>query len=238
MTANDDIDALAGEYVLGTLDAAERATVAARRQREPALDAAIHAWEQRLAPLDRATVPVTPPDGLLDGVMARIGGTVPAANVTPLVDWQQRAQRWRMVALAASAAAAALVVWTGVREATFRPQPQQYVGVFAQNDVLPLFYLTIDLKTRELTIRPVDARHQPGKTYQLWILAEQLGPVPQSLGLVDETLAPTRKSLNRFEPAVLQNATFGVSLEQAGGSTSGRPAPGALHAKLLPVATH
>lgn len=237
MTANDDIDALAGEYVLGTLDAAERAMVAARRQREPALDAAIRDWERRLAPLDQQTTPVAPPDGLLDGIMGRIGAATPG-NVAQLVNWQQRAQRWRMAALAASAAAAALVVWTGVREATFRPQPQQYVGVFAQNDVLPQFYLTIDLKTRELTIRPVDARQQPGKTYQLWILAEQLGPVPQSLGLVDETLAPTRKSLNRFEPAVLQNATFGVSLEQAGGSTTGRPAPGALHARLLPVATH
>ena len=37
MTATDDIDVLAGEYVLGTLPAAERATVAARRGREPAV---------------------------------------------------------------------------------------------------------------------------------------------------------------------------------------------------------
>jgi anti-sigma-K factor RskA len=35
---------------------------------------------------------------------------------------------------------------------------------------------------------------------------------------------------------LLQRATFGVSLERAGGSTTGRPSPGALHAKLLPVA--
>ena len=44
MTALDDIEVLAGEFVLGTLDLAERTAVAARRQREPALDAAIRDW--------------------------------------------------------------------------------------------------------------------------------------------------------------------------------------------------
>jgi anti-sigma-K factor RskA len=124
-----------------------------------------------------------------------------------------------------------------LRETVYRPEaPLKYVGVFAQDDVLPKFYLTIDLKTRELTIRPIDAQRQPGKTYQLWIASDQLGPAPRSLGLVDETLAPTKKILSDFDPALLQRATFGVSLENSGGSTTGRPSPGALHAKLLPAA--
>ena len=55
MSEMDDIDAIAGEYVLGTLDADERADVTARRAREPALDNAIRAWEQRLSPLDQVT---------------------------------------------------------------------------------------------------------------------------------------------------------------------------------------
>ena len=41
MNDREDIDGLAAEYVLGTLDAAERAEVAARRQREDDLDMAI-----------------------------------------------------------------------------------------------------------------------------------------------------------------------------------------------------
>ncbi|MFI4996795.1 MAG: hypothetical protein ACHQAQ_13565, partial [Hyphomicrobiales bacterium] len=64
MSDDDEIEALAGEYVLGTLDAAERASVAARRRREPALDAAIEAWEHRLAPLDEETQAIEPPEGL------------------------------------------------------------------------------------------------------------------------------------------------------------------------------
>ena len=51
MTDHDDIDMLAAEYVLGTLDAGERTEVARRRQHDADLDACILAWEARLAPL-------------------------------------------------------------------------------------------------------------------------------------------------------------------------------------------
>ena len=54
MTDHDDIDMLAAEYVLGTLDAEERAEVARRRQHDAGLDACILAWEARLAPLGDA----------------------------------------------------------------------------------------------------------------------------------------------------------------------------------------
>lgn len=237
MTATDDIEDLAGEYVLGTLDPAERAAVAARRRREPALDAAIARWEARLAPLDEATPPVIPPDDLLRRIEARLPDSRGSrTGVTDLETMTRRAARWRAVAAAASALAATLLLFIGLRETVWREAPQRYVAVFANGDVPPAFYFTIDLKTRELTIRPVGAQAQPGKTYQMWIASEQLGPGPKSLGLVDDALAPTRKSLTAYDADLLQNATFGVSLEPAGGSPTGKPTTPALHAKLLPVA--
>ncbi len=236
MTATDEIDALAGEYVLGTLDPAERAAVAARRRREPALDEAIASWEARLAPLDEATAPVAPPDDLLQRIEGRLASTQQGdGRLVEIETWRRRAARWRAAAAAASALAASLVLFIGLRETVWREAPQRYVAVFAKGDVPPAFYFTIDLKSRELTIRPVGAEPQPGKTYQMWIASEQLGPGPKSLGLVDDTLAPTRKSLTNYDSALLQNATFGVSLEPAGGSPTGKPTTPALHAKLLPV---
>lgn len=235
MTARDDIDDLAGEYVLGTLDAGERALVAARRQREPDLDAAIHDWERRLAPLDVATKFVPPPADLFEKIERRVA-TGGADTVTELAAVRRQLRRWRGIGVAASAIAAALLVSVGVREFVWKPAPQTYVAVFAKDDVLPAFYMTFDLERRELTIRPVDAQRQQGKTYQLWIASDQLGPVPQSLGLVDETLAPTTKVLSQYDQGLLQRATFGVSLEPSGGSPTGRPTSPALHAKLLPVA--
>ncbi len=53
MTDRDDLDMLAAEFVLGTLDARERAAVAVRRQSEPDLDEMISAWELSLIPIRR-----------------------------------------------------------------------------------------------------------------------------------------------------------------------------------------
>jgi len=72
MTEEEDIDGLAAEYVLGSLDAAERAEVAERRLLEPSLMAAIGAWERRLAPLVEQTPEVAPPAGVLQRTLARI----------------------------------------------------------------------------------------------------------------------------------------------------------------------
>jgi anti-sigma-K factor RskA len=232
MSDQEDIDALAAEYVLGTLSLAERAAVSARRQRERDLDAAIEAWEMRLAPLAEATPSVEPSPELLAAIEADISeGTGNSA----VVELQQRVARWRRLAIAASAAAACLLVALGVREFTRMPQPVSYVGVFQKDDQSPAFLLTVDLQTRMLSIRVVSADRPADKTYQLWIASEQTGGVPQSLGLIEDPAQITRAALTSYDRAVVQRATFGVSLEPLGGSPTGRPTGPALHSKLIPA---
>ena len=235
MNDREDIDGLAAEYVLGTLDASERTAVAARRQREDDLDAAIAAWERRLSPLAEAVPPLEPPAGLFTSIEARLANANgQSTGPGQIVELQQRVRRWRNLAAAASAAAACLLVVIGVREMV-RPQvPSSYVAVFQKDDVSPAFLLSVDLATRTLSIRTVAAERQPGKSYQLWIATEQSGGVPQSLGLIEDRSDITRTVLNAYDPAVVQKATFGVSLEPAGGSPTGRPTGPALHAKLIP----
>jgi anti-sigma-K factor RskA len=120
-----------------------------------------------------------------------------------------------------------------VRESLHTPAPRNFVAVFQKDDSQPAFLMSVDLASREITIRAITADRQAGKTYQLWILAEPLGPVPRSLGLLEDVTAPTRKTLSGFDPALLQNATFGISVEPPGGSPTGRPTGPALHGKLL-----
>lgn len=232
MSDQEDIDALAAEYVLGTLSPAERTAVGARRQRERDLDAAIEAWESRLAPLAQATPPVEPSPGLLASIEAKIAGSADAGTV---VELQQRVARWRRAAIAASAVAACLVVAFGLREVTRTPQPVSYVGVFQKDDQSPAFLLTVDLETRVLSIRVVAAERPADKTYQLWIASEQSGGVPQSLGLIEDPTQITRATLASYDPLIVRRATFGVSLEPMGGSPTGRPTGPALHAKLIPA---
>ncbi len=235
MTEREDIDATAGEYVLGTLDAGERATIAARRRREPALDAAIQAWERRLGPLADGVAPVAPPHELFARIEQRLATAEQGTSGADVIRLERRVKTWRGVAIAASSLAACLVLGIGVREAT-RPAPTSYVGVFVQDDVLPSFMLSVDFGTRTLTVKPVSAKPLPERSYQLWIVHEKLGGVPQSLGLIEIDSSGVSRREVSFDRALLTTATFGVSVEPIGGSPTGRPTGPALHAKLMPAA--
>lgn len=241
MTELTDIDALAAEYVLGTLDAAERAAVAARRQREPGLNSAISDWEHRLAPLAQAAPPIEPPADLFAKIKWRVSaasGGSPAGdgNVISIADLQRRVRRWRSIALAASAIAAGLLVVVGIREATAPASPQNFVAVFQKDDASPAFLMSVDLASRVLTVRRVAAEAPEGKTYQLWIASDRLGAGPHSLGLVEDRNVDLRRALQKFDPAIVQTALFGVSLEPTGGSPTGKPTGPVFHAKLIPSA--
>ena len=234
MTDRDDIEMLAAEYVLGTLDIHERSAVAARRQREADLDAAIEAWEARLAPLLERIGDAVPRADLLADIQNEIErrGNTDGGEVIGL---RRQVRRWKAAAAAATALAACLfglVVYTGTLQP---PREQQFVAVFQDGDAPPRFIMSVNLETRELTVRPVAAELPAGKTYQLWIVSEKLAPGPHSLGLLDKPEKPTRKELRQFSPDLLQNATFGISVEPEGGSPTGKPSPGALHGKLIPA---
>lgn len=112
----------------------------------------------------------------------------------------------------------------------------QFVAVFHRDDTQPAFVMSVDLETREVTIRPVEATMPEGKTYQLWIVTEETGPKPKSLGLLENIANPTTKQLGGFDPAMLRNATFGISLEPEGGSPTGQPTGPAIHGRLISVA--
>jgi anti-sigma-K factor RskA len=233
MTERDEIDVLAGEYVLGTLDAEERAAANARRRRDPALNAAIEAWEHRLAPLAETVPSVTPPETVrvrVEEALAKIPAAQASASVVAL---KRQAQGWRRVALAASALAACLLVAIVVRERS-RPEPvSSYVAVFQKDDASPAFLLTVDLDKRQLSVQRVAAEPQSAKSYQLWIASEKIGDAPRSLGLIEAKDATTQRTLAKYDRAIVEGATFGISLEPAGGSPTGRPTGPAFHAKLI-----
>jgi anti-sigma-K factor RskA len=111
MTEEENIDGLAAEYVLGSLDAAERADVEARRTFEGSLRAAIEAWERRLAPLLETAPEVGPPADLLDRILVRIADEqAPARRAAPVLALRNAAQRRMRLALSAGALAACLAL--------------------------------------------------------------------------------------------------------------------------------
>jgi anti-sigma-K factor RskA len=70
----DDQELLAAEYVLGTLDAGERARAQALAAMDPGFAAAVRGWERRLGELNVLVAAVEPPPELWDRIKAAITG--------------------------------------------------------------------------------------------------------------------------------------------------------------------
>jgi anti-sigma-K factor RskA len=226
MSEADDLDALAGEYVLGTLDAAERAEIAARRLREPALDTAILAWENRLAPLDADTPEVAPSPAIWSRILARIEGRQPDAqnNQDLLVtDLTQRLKRWRAAAIMAGAIAASFAIAFVWREPVATTPSENFVAVL-QDDTTPVpyFIVEIDRRSHMMAVHPIGAGRQPGKSYELWLIHDGLGE-PKSLGVVADQGFTVKPTLAKYDTAAIDGGEFAITLEPAGGAPNGKP---------------
>ena len=234
MTISPDDDFAAAEYALGTLGASERAALAARRLRERELDEAISAWEARLAPLAEATPEVEPPRDLLPAIEARIRGAAPEAPANAaIVALRRSVALWRTTAIAASVFAAVLAIGMVGREMTRRSVPREYVAILQKDAASPAFAVTVNLDRQELTVRPVAAHAPPGKAYELWIIDAALG-APRSLGVIGDK--PRAANLSAYDPAVVEGATYAVTVEPPGGSPDGKPSgPPVFVGKLIPV---
>ena len=111
-------------------------------------------------------------------------------------------------------------------------QPAQFVAAFQKDEQSPAFLLTVDLQKRMVTVRMVAAERLTDKTYQLW-MATQPGQPPSSLGLISNDEFTVKSALAGYDPAVITNATYGISLEPLGGSPTGQPTGPVIHAKLM-----
>src|SRR5713226_10102539 len=131
MAHSDDHIALAAEYALGTLDAAERAQVETMMSVDKDFTAMVEAWENKLGALNQMVGSVEPRPEVWDRIRTAAGLSEPQAPLVlpqaaplfapdvgepaPVVDSSNvvslsaRARRWRGIATAVTAIAAALI---------------------------------------------------------------------------------------------------------------------------------
>lgn len=216
--SNDDIETLAGEYVLGTLSAGTRAAVEVRMASEPALRDAVRAWEARLLPLTVLAAPVDPSPALWPRIERSVGPVAPA-RPSALSTWWNNLQLWRGLAgtgfAAAAVMAAVLVTRLGAPAA-----PQYMVVLVAPQGTAPGWVVQAS-STRQLSLVPLGNTVVPAqKSLQFWTKADQWrGPV--SLGLVKpgQTL---RIPIDQLPP-LEANQLFELTLEPENGSPIDRP---------------
>ena len=213
-------DALAGEYVLGTLDAVTAARVLAAMRTDAALRDAIARWEIRLAPLAALATPETPPPALWDRIEAALPRQISAPS-SAREPWWNGKKFWRGWAVAATAVAAGLAV--------FAVQPRapetRFMTVLVSDRSQPAWMAQVDRNggLELAAIRPVGAETPstpPDKVMQLWALPPgatgptSLGLLPREGGRVS-IAAPAVKPVNGM--------LIEISLEPPGGSPIGRP---------------
>ena len=201
MSLDPEDDLLAAEFALGTLDPGERAALAARRQREPELDAAIAAWERRLAPLAEAAPPVAPPSDRFcrhRGAHSCAPDRATRRRAGRRGIERSRRSRLRARALArggdrgfAASRRSSLAGVVGARSDATNA-PHEFVAVLQKSPDAPAFAVTVNIDTREFTVRPVAAPAPAGKSYELWIIDAKLG-APRSLGVIDAARSHPRQ---------------------------------------------
>jgi anti-sigma-K factor RskA len=212
-------DALAAQYVLGTLRGRARDRVARLVRRDGTLAAAVTAWEQRLLPFAESVTPVEPPARVWERIVARTqGGRAPAAQSSSPSLWTSLAL-WRGLALAAFVTALALaIVLTAPRE---RPD-QTLVAVLAGQDAKPVMIASVDSGGRILRVRtvaPVDLAAD--RSLELWALPQ--GANLRSLGLVAPNAVVEIPLAAPAATTFAQVPALAISLEPRGGSPTGLP---------------
>lgn len=223
---DDDLQTLAGEYVLGTLDADRRHAVAARLPQDAALRAAVEAWELRLLPLTALAPPAEPSPALWQRIATSITPDPRTAQAPVHAPARVRWWQWDSLALwrtlagtgfAAATLCAALLV---VREA---PQPaaaRYFVVLAAPQNQAPGWLVQAQAEGR-LRLVPLGTRDIPvDKSLQFWTKADGWN-APVSLGLVKpgEAIEVPIDKLPPLEP----NQLFELTLEPSGGSPIGKP---------------
>lgn len=219
----EQLQQLAGEYVLGTLTASARREVERRLAHEPLLRAEVDAWERRLLPLTALAPPAEPSARLWPRIadsLQRGAGTVGAA-VAPAQGWRRwwdDLRLWRGLAGGAVAASAVLAALLLVKPAA--PEPAYMVVLVAPQDRGAGWVVQASLD-RQLTLTPLHGTVVPNrKALQFWTKGSNWnGPV--SLGLV----APDRPRKLKLDqlPPVEPDQLFEITLEPETGSPTGRP---------------
>jgi anti-sigma-K factor RskA len=219
MSERETDDLAAGEYVLGLLEGPALAEFERRLVSDPALAASVARWREHFSPLDATAASVPASAALWEKIETSVGRRGIADDAPGFRErvWSSLGF-WRGASFAGAAASAVLAVVLGLMAGRATPRPI-IIAVMQTGEASPgaIVQAFADGSLTIVSLKDFDV--PPGLTMQLWTLWDkQKGPV--SVGLIDRTHAA------RFERADLpqqNDQIYEITLEQAGGSPTGRP---------------
>ncbi len=215
----DELQHLAGEYVLGTLTAAQRRQVAQRMQNEPVLRSAVEEWERRFLPLTSLVEEQEPSSQLWPRILKDLRRQSATAQ-SSWSAWWNDVRFWRGLAASGFAAAAVLVAVMIMRPTAPLSGPNFMVVLVEPQERTPGWIVQASAD-KQLTLTPLRPVSVPGqKSLQFWTKGEGWDK-PVSLGLV-EPGKTVKLALDKLPP-LQANQLFEITLEPENGSPTGRP---------------
>lgn len=218
---SDRADALAAEYVAGTLRGRARQRFEALLPAHPELRQAVRRWQERLLPLTAAVPPQAPPPRVWQRIEQRLW---PRPQSVPVPAWWQRLALWRALSGVTTMAALAFALLATMPGEQSPPIVVVLQGTADAPQSAGSFVASFNADGRALVTRPlVPVAIQSDRVLELWAVPPQ--GAPRSLGLVSHS-GVTVIRRDRLPQGVLDaraTSALAVSVEPAGGSPTGAP---------------
>lgn len=220
----EDRSALAGEYVLGTLSADDKAVFERALASDAALRAEVYAWQDRLVGLAGTIAPVDPPPQLWARIESRLAagkeGRESRDPPVPIEAWLRRQlRRWQLAF--AGALVASVVLAATALGFLLEAGGERYIALLEAPDRSIGWVVEGRAGGRLRLVPLVEAYQVPaGRSLQFWTKPENAAG-PTSLGLVraGETIELPSARL----PGLGARQLFELTLEPEGGSPLDRP---------------
>jgi anti-sigma-K factor RskA len=202
-------DALAAEYVLGTLRGRARARFQALMASDRSVAQTVAQWEAVVTPLADRVAPIAPPARVWRGIESRIGSPRSAAS-----------SYWRAFAMMSGGFATVLLAFMLWTFSAPNADPD-FVAVLMAPDSAPRMVVSMHepdmLKAR--MVKPW--KPKDGMGLELWVMPKD--GKPRSLGMVRNDMGETIIHVTHADPRMQDAMAFAVSLEPMAGSPTGQP---------------
>lgn len=205
------------EYVLGVLDADQRAEVAREIASSDEAAVAVALWQQRLLPLTEEIAGIKPPARVWQKISAHIAPATPAST--------RSVRLWQWLTAGATALALACLVML------FRPPtggapgkaPIPYMAAtITQTNGQVGWTATMDIQRAQMIIVPASPQaFAAGHAPELWLIPK--GGKPLAVGVMTPDGATTLPLSANLMAELGPTATLAVSVEPATGSPTGQP---------------
>ncbi len=177
-------NALAAEYVLGTLKGKARLRYETLMMENQTIRETTWLWEQHLNGLGEGLKPVQPPPSVWNNIQQKLGWVDQSDNVVTLKPEKSNSKRWQILAGLSTAAVLMIVLLMPLTQPTVEPNISS-VAVVTDQAHQPLWL--IELSDNHIFTRATsNLVAQQNKDYELWMVPDD-GSAPVSLGLLPKS---------------------------------------------------